>query len=237
MTRLKKMLSEKQKKLRSRNNTLNLQITVLGWMVEIFGFFSTILGVYILGHGNSIVTITLHTITMINYYIILPGAILINSEDAKEYILDHESYYKLLRWFGCEPSHKDKPKDKEIQIEAAPNVENPPSPPNSVPGGNQRSQNDTNESSDHQIDTISTHARSEGNDDLVGEEETKRAWLSNSNPTNEKNYKMLRQRKMKIQKNQNEHHTDDDSSVREEIEQKGTSQDMDVEDLDGSHVV
>ena len=41
MSRLKKMLSEKQKKIRRRNYTLILQITVLGWMVEIFGFLST----------------------------------------------------------------------------------------------------------------------------------------------------------------------------------------------------
>ena len=108
------MLSEKQKKIKSRNNTLNLQITVLGWMVEVFGFFSTILGVYILGHGNSIVTITLHTITMINYYIILPSSILINSQDVKEYILDHELYSKLLHWFGIESSNDNKLQDKDI---------------------------------------------------------------------------------------------------------------------------
>ena len=99
MARLKKMLSDKQKKLRTRNNTLNLQITVLGWLVEVFGFMSTIVGVYILGHGNSIVTMILHTISMINYFIILPCSLLINSSDVKEYILDHNLYLNFLNWF------------------------------------------------------------------------------------------------------------------------------------------
>ena len=155
MTRLKKMLSEKQKKIKSRNNTLNLQITVLGWMVEVFGFFSTILGVYILGHGNSIVTITLHTISMINYYVILPCSILINSQDVKEYILDHELYPRLIRWFGFESSNTDKLQDKEMQNAAVPNNEDQPSQSNSGAKSNRRVQDGTLELPElpHQVES------------------------------------------------------------------------------------
>ena len=102
MIRLKKMMSEKQKKLKTRNNTLNLQITILGWLVEVLGFVPTIVGVGILGHGNSIATMTLHTISMINYFIILPCSILVNSSDVKEYIIEHELYSRFLRIFGYE---------------------------------------------------------------------------------------------------------------------------------------
>ena len=102
MIRLKKMMSEIQKKLKTRNNTLNLQITILGWLVEVLGFVPTIVGVFILGHGNSIATMTLHTISMINYFIILPCSILVNSSDVKEYIIEHELYSRFLRIFGYE---------------------------------------------------------------------------------------------------------------------------------------
>ena len=232
MSRLKKMLSEKQKKIRRRNNTLNLQITVLGWMVEIFGFFSCLLGVYILGHGNSIVTSTLHTISMINYYIILPSSILINSEDTKEYILDHESYSKLLRWFGCESSTKDKPQDKEIQIAAVPNAENQSSPPNSG-AESQMIQNRTIKLPDHQIDA---RTGSKENAESVSKEETKKAWMPNSSRRNGKNGKILRQREIDSRKTEIEQHSDD-SKVRKEIKQNRRSQDMYVEDLDVSHDV
>ena len=166
MVRLKKMLSERQKKMRSRNNNLNLQITILGWLVEVFGFFSCILGVYILGHGNSVVTSTLHTISLFNYYIILPASILINSEDVKEYILDHKLYSRLLRVLGFESSPEDKPQNKKIRIATVPNAENQPSPPNSGPEGNLRLQVETIELSDHPTDT---RAGSEENEDIVGE--------------------------------------------------------------------
>ena len=118
MARLKKMLSDKQKKLRTRNNTLNLQITVLGWLVEVFGFMSTIVGVYILGHGNSIVTMILHTITMINYFIILPCSLLINSSDVKEYILDHKLYLDFLNWFEGMSLENGKKNDGTSQVKS-----------------------------------------------------------------------------------------------------------------------
>ena len=118
MARLKKMLSDKQKKLRTRNNTLNLQITVLGWLVEVFGFMSTIVGVYILGHGNSIVTMILHTISMINYFIILPCSLLINSSDVKEYILDHNLYLNFLNWFEGISLKNGKKNDGTAQVKS-----------------------------------------------------------------------------------------------------------------------
>ena len=118
MARLKKMLSDKQKKLKTQNNTLNLQITVLGWLVEVFGFMSTIVGVYILGHGNSIVTMILHTISMINYFIILPCSLLINSSDVKEYILDHNLYLNFLNWFEGISLKNGKKNDGTTQVKS-----------------------------------------------------------------------------------------------------------------------
>ena len=232
MSRLKKMLSEKQKKIRRRNYTLNLQITVLGWMVEIFGFLSCLLGAYILGHDNSIVTSTLQTISMINYYIILPSSILINSEDTKEYILNHESYSKLLRWFGCESSNNDKPQDKEIQIAAVPNAENRSSSPNFGSDG-KIIQNGTIELPDHNIDA---RAASKENAESDSKEETKEAWLPNSSSGNGKKSKISRQREIECRKTQIEQNSDD-SKVRKDIGQNRSSQDMYVEDLDVSHDV
>ena len=100
MKRLKKLLSESSKTRRNRNTALNLQITVLGWLVEVFGFLTCVIGVYVLGHENSIVTMTLHTLAMIIYTIFLPCSVLINSAEVKEYIAESPGYAKFISKFG-----------------------------------------------------------------------------------------------------------------------------------------
>ena len=124
--RLKTLLSEKSKFRRNRNITLNLQITVLGWLVEAFGFLTCVIGVYILGHGNSVVTMTLHTLAMMIYAIFLPCSILINSEDAKEYIFASKWYSSFINKFGSESKDSltsSYQKEEESRIESGPNQE------------------------------------------------------------------------------------------------------------------
>ena len=123
--RLKTLLTEKSKTRRNRNITLNLQIAVLGWLVEVFGFLTCVIGVYILGHGNSVVTMTLHTLAMTIYAIVLPCSILINSEEVKEYIFSSQWYSNFIDRFGLktkESSITNDQKEEESRVEAGPNL-------------------------------------------------------------------------------------------------------------------
>ena len=124
--RLKTLLTEKSKTRRKRNITLNLQIAVLGWLVEVFGFLTCVIGVFILGHGNSVVTMTLHTLAMTIYAIVLPCSILINSEEVKEYIFSSPWYSNFIDKSGLktkEPSTSNDQKEPESIVEAGPNLE------------------------------------------------------------------------------------------------------------------
>lgn len=103
MGRLKTLLSDSAKTRRYRNTTLNLQITILGWLVEVFGFLTCVAGVFILGHGNDVVTMILHTIAMIIYTIFIPCSVLINSSEAKEYIAESQWYADFISKFGLNP--------------------------------------------------------------------------------------------------------------------------------------
>ena len=86
MMRLKKILSDASKNGRSRRNILSIQITILGWLVELLGFLTLATGSFILGHENSKVTMMMQVITMIWYAIFLPCTILVNSSEVKDRI-------------------------------------------------------------------------------------------------------------------------------------------------------
>ena len=123
--RLKTLLTENSKTRRKRNITLNLQIAVLGWLVEVFGFLTCVIGVFILGHGNSVVTTTLHTLAMTIYAIVLPCSILINSEEVKEYIFSSQWYSNFIDKFRLKnkgPSSSNDQKEEESRVEPGPNL-------------------------------------------------------------------------------------------------------------------
>ena len=103
MIRLKKLLPESAKRRRCRQNVLNIQIAILGWLVELLGFLVSALGVFILGHENPIITMTLQTFSMIFYAILVPCTLLINSSDFKDQIVESDWYLTLLKMIRCQP--------------------------------------------------------------------------------------------------------------------------------------
>ena len=102
MKRLKKLLPESAKCRRGRQNVLNIQIAILGWLVELLGFLVSALGVFILGHENPIITMTLQTFSMIFYAILVPCTLLINSSDFKDQIVESDWYLTLLKMIRCQ---------------------------------------------------------------------------------------------------------------------------------------
>ena len=103
MMKLKKILPDSSKNRRSRRMVLNIQITFLGWLIEVFGFLSIAVGLYIVGHGNATVTLVLQTFSMTLYGILLPCSVLINSSEVKDYIAESDWYPRFIAWIGCQP--------------------------------------------------------------------------------------------------------------------------------------
>lgn len=103
MMKLKKILPDSSKNRRSRRIVLNIQITFLGWLIEVFGFLSIVVGLYIVGHGNATVTLVLQTFSMTLYGILLPCSVLINSSEIKDYIAESDWYPRFIAWIGCQP--------------------------------------------------------------------------------------------------------------------------------------
>ena len=103
MMKLKKILPDSSKNRRSRRIVLNIQITFLGWLIEVFGFLSIAVGLYIVGHGNATVTLVLQTFSMTLYGILLPWSVLINSSAVKDYIAESDWYPRFIALIGCQP--------------------------------------------------------------------------------------------------------------------------------------
>ena len=113
MIKLKKILPDAYKNQRSRRIVLNIQITILGWLIEVFGCITIAVGVYIVGHGNGTVTLTLQICSMALYGILLPCSILVNSSEAKDFIAESGNYARVIKWFGCQPKIYSTSEDEE----------------------------------------------------------------------------------------------------------------------------
>ena len=105
MVRLHNLLSVSSKARRHRRNILNIQITILAWLVEFFGFFTIFLGSFILGHENSIITLTLQTLTLLIYFIIIPCTFWISDSHLKAIIAESNWYLAFINMFNCQSTN------------------------------------------------------------------------------------------------------------------------------------
>ena len=101
MKKLRNVLSNSWKSRRHRRNILNIQITILAWLVEFIGFFLIFLGSFVLRHQNSIVTLSLQTFTFFLYFVLVPSIFLINDSHLKGVIIESKSYIAFLNIFSC----------------------------------------------------------------------------------------------------------------------------------------
>ena len=97
MRKIKSLLSETNRALRHQRNILNLLITMLAWLVELFGGLTLVLGSFIFGHGNSIVTLFLQTLSLLFYFVVLPSTFLFNVDEWKEAILESRWYPRFIK--------------------------------------------------------------------------------------------------------------------------------------------
>lgn len=119
------MLPDSSKNRRSRRNVLSINITILGWLVELLGFLTVAIGSFILGHENSYVTLIMQVLTMLFYDILLPCTILVNSSEVKDKIAESRLYLTLFNRFGCmtysTPEEND---DTALEPNLGPNNDN-----------------------------------------------------------------------------------------------------------------
>ena len=103
MIRLRKLLSESDKKTRHIRNLFNIHITFLGWLVECSGFLVMFIGTHVMGHSSSTRTMILQTLTLIIYFNVLPCVFLINNNsDIKISLTNSRYYHMFLRFFKCQ---------------------------------------------------------------------------------------------------------------------------------------
>ena len=101
MFNLRRLLPDDAKAKRHAGNLLNIQVTFLAWLTELFGFFIIFLGTFVLGHENNIVTLTMQTVTVVISFNILPCVYLINELHFKTKILEsrwYTTFLNLLNW-------------------------------------------------------------------------------------------------------------------------------------------
>ena len=113
MLKLKTLLSETNRALRHQRNILNLLITMLAWLVELFGGLTLVLGSFIFGHGNSIVTLFLQTLSLLFYFVVLPSTFLFNVDEWKEAILESRWYPRLIKVIDSFTSSRTGPNDNQ----------------------------------------------------------------------------------------------------------------------------
>ena len=113
MRKLKNLLSDTKRALRHQRNILNILITMLAWLVELFGGLTLVLGSFIFGHGNSIVTLFLQTLSLLFYFVVLPSTFLFNVDEWKEAILESRWYPRLIKVIDSFTSSRSGPNDNQ----------------------------------------------------------------------------------------------------------------------------
>ena len=119
MKRLKNLLTDSAKARRQRRSSLNIQITILAWLTEFFGFATIFLGSFVLGHDDNMVTLSLQTLSLIFYFVLTPSTLLLNSTKLKSTVIDSEWYMKFHKIFYRQFTHdiKESCKNKNLPVD------------------------------------------------------------------------------------------------------------------------
>ena len=125
MIKLRKVLTDSAKARRHRRNVVNLQITFLQWLIEVFGFLIIFLGTFILGHENNLVNFSMHLVTLVVYFNILPCIFLINDSHVKGQIIESNWYNRFLNIFNCQYTNPTDEEDTTENVGNEMHEENP----------------------------------------------------------------------------------------------------------------
>ena len=137
MFSLRRLLPDDAKARRHAGNLLNIHVTFLAWLTEVFGFLFIFLGTFVLGHENKIVTFSMQTVTLIITFNILPCVYLINEMHFKTKILNSKWYItflNILNWQYKKQNYEEesnaaavdnqiKEEDKDVHVDSPGNVD------------------------------------------------------------------------------------------------------------------
>ena len=123
MVKLRKLLSTTSRSRRNRRNILNIQITILAWLVEFVGFLLVFLGSFILRRKSSLVTGAMQTFTFLVYFVIVPSVFLVNDPHIKGVIIENKWYIKLLDLFSLDSNYEDEATNEDQEEEEENQVE------------------------------------------------------------------------------------------------------------------
>jgi hypothetical protein len=73
-----------------------MQMTFLAWVVEFLGFVFILLGIFIIGKNNNIITFVIQTVTALLIFILVPSTYLINNSSFKSLVLKNKLYLSLI---------------------------------------------------------------------------------------------------------------------------------------------
>ena len=96
MLKLRELLCDSSKVKRRRRIFLNMQMTFLAWVVEFFGFVVIVLGIFIIGKNNNIITFVIQNVTALLIFILVPGTYLINNSSFKSLVLQNRVYLNFI---------------------------------------------------------------------------------------------------------------------------------------------
>ena len=116
MVKLRKLLSSTSRSRRNRKNILNIQITILAWIVEFTGFLLVFLGSFIFRGKDSIVTGSMQTFTFFVYFVMVPSVFLVNDPYIKGIIIESSWYIRLLDMFRLDPEFEQYDEEDEDEI-------------------------------------------------------------------------------------------------------------------------
>ena len=105
------MLSEESIGIRHRRSMINIHITVMHWLTEFMAFLVIVLGSFVFGHGNAILTLCLQTTSNFLFFNLLPCILLINHSDVKGRIAESEYYIRILKMFKLDKDGAGKCQD------------------------------------------------------------------------------------------------------------------------------
>ena len=95
---------------------VNIHITFLSWMIELFSGLLFVGGTHILGHENHIVTFCMHILGHVINFIILPAIYLVNDEDTKTQIIQSAWYNYVLDTFKWQYSNQTNINDNSVNV-------------------------------------------------------------------------------------------------------------------------
>lgn len=116
MVKLRNLLSSTSRSRRNRKNILNIQITILAWLVEFTGFLLVFLGSFIFRGKDSIVTGSMQTFTFFVYFVMVPSVFLVNDSYIKGIIIESSWYIRLLDILRLDPEFEQYDEEDEDEI-------------------------------------------------------------------------------------------------------------------------